>query len=120
MKRDRTFLASYLIDEAVGWLLGDGCPLVAVDVDSPVRALVLGELCAGGELPFLVQLLKGIHNPLLKDPLAGVVAQDASDVAQLQLGDLLGFGGVGAGGEGLQGITSKTKFYKLPAAGDKS
>ena len=83
-------------------MLGDGCSLVAVDVYAPIGALVLRELCASGELPFLVQLLKGVHDPLLKDSLAGVVAENASDVAQLQLGDLLSFGCVRASRERLQ------------------
>lgn len=95
--------------QVVGWLLArwPARPLVAVDVDTPVVTLFLTELCAGGEIPLLVELFQGLDDPWLQDTFAGVVTQDFGDVAQLQLGDLLGLGGVRTGREHLGVLKGK-------------
>ena len=79
--------------ECVGTLL----LLIAIDLDAPVLALVLGELGAGAEVPFLVQCLQSVDDLGLQDAFAGVVAQNVGNVSQLNLEDLLGLGGLGAG-----------------------
>ena len=100
---------------------GSAASLVAVDVDAEVLALLQGQLVARGEAPLLVQLLESSDDSGTKDSLekekkrvkrhfyylqlistikylSGIITEHVSQIVQLNLEDLLGRLGLGAGG----------------------